>query len=80
MPLTVTRTYNSFNQDQGDFGYSWTYAINDVNLQLDEDRELARLYGTRAYNRARERFTARRMVDDYMRLYRRLRTPKVAVA
>jgi glycosyltransferase involved in cell wall biosynthesis len=48
--------------------------------QLDEDRELARWYGTRAYNRARERFTARRMVDDYLRLYRQLRTPKTSVA
>ncbi len=55
-------------------------SLRDVLNQLDQDRELARLYGTRAYNRARERFTARRMVDDYMRLYRRLRTAKVAVA
>ena len=54
--------------------------ISEVLGQLDEDRELTRLYGTRAYNRARERFTARRMVDDYLRLYRRLRTSKVAVA
>jgi glycosyltransferase involved in cell wall biosynthesis len=55
-------------------------SLSEVLAQLDADRELARLYGTRAYNRARERFTARRMVDDYLRLYRRLRTPKVAVA
>ncbi len=55
-------------------------SLSEVLSQLDGDREMARLYGTRAYNRARERFTARRMVDDYMRLYRRLRTPKVAVA
>ena len=55
-------------------------SLSEVLSQLDEDRELARLYGTRAYNRARERFTARRMVDDYMRLYRRLRTAKVAAA
>jgi glycogen synthase len=55
-------------------------SLSDVLQQLDEDRELMRLYGTRAYNRARERFTARRMVDDYQRLYRRLRVPKVAVA
>ena len=48
--------------------------------QLDQDREMVRLYGTRAYNRARERFTARRMVDDYLALYRRLRSAKVAVA
>jgi glycosyltransferase involved in cell wall biosynthesis len=55
-------------------------SLSEVLAQLDADRELTRLYGTRAYNRARERFTARRMVDDYLRLYRRLRTPKVAVA
>src|SRR5258707_2168394 len=46
-------------------------SLSEVLSQLDEDRELTRLYGTRAYNRARERFTARRMVDDYVRLYRR---------
>jgi len=55
-------------------------SLSEVLAQLNADRDMARLYGTRAYNRARERFTARRMVDDYMRLYRRLRTAKVAVA
>jgi glycosyltransferase involved in cell wall biosynthesis len=55
-------------------------SLSEVLSQLDGDGELVRHYGTRAYNRARERFTARRMVDDYMRLYRRLRTAKVAVA
>jgi glycogen(starch) synthase len=55
-------------------------SLTEVLEQLSQDAELARLYGTRAYNRARERFTARRMVDDYMRLYRQLRTAKVAVA
>ena len=55
-------------------------SLTSVLDQLSQDAELARLYGTRAYNRARERFTARRMVDDYMRLYRQLRTAKVAVA
>jgi glycosyltransferase involved in cell wall biosynthesis len=55
-------------------------SLSEVLGQLDEDRELVRLYGTRAYNRARERFTARRMVDDYLRLYRQLRAAKVAAA
>jgi glycosyltransferase involved in cell wall biosynthesis len=54
--------------------------LTEVLDQLSQDPEMARLYGTRAYNRARERFTARRMVDDYMRLYRQLRTAKIAVA
>ncbi|MFY9645659.1 MAG: glycosyltransferase family 4 protein [Terriglobales bacterium] len=55
-------------------------SLSEVLSQLDGDRETARLYGTRAYNRARERFTARRMVDDYLQLYRRLRPSKAAVA
>ena len=55
-------------------------SLSVVLAQLDSDRELTRLYGTRAYNRARERFTARRMVDDYLRLYRRLRTSKASAA
>ncbi len=55
-------------------------SLNAVLAQLDGDRELTRLYGTRAYNRARERFTARRMVDDYLRLYRRLRPSKTVAA
>lgn len=54
--------------------------LSEILNQLDGDRELARLYGTRAYNRARERFTARRMVDEYQRLYRRLRPPKSIAA
>jgi glycosyltransferase involved in cell wall biosynthesis len=53
-------------------------SLSEVLAQLDADRDMARLYGTRAYNRARERFTARRMVDDYLRLYRQLRSAKVA--
>ena len=55
-------------------------SLDEVLSQLNGDSELARLYGTRAYNRARERFTARRMVDDYLRLYRRLRSSKATAA
>jgi len=39
---------------------------------LSEDRELCRAYGNRAYHRARERFTAKRMIDEYLRLYQSL--------
>lgn len=55
-------------------------SLAEVLSQLDQDPEVVRLYGTRAYNRARERFTARRMVDDFLQLYRRLRTVRTAVA
>jgi len=62
-----------FERNDGD-------SLAEILGELKKDRELTRLYGTRAYNRARERFTARRMVDDYLRLYRQLRTSRVAVA
>ncbi len=39
IPLTVVRTYNSLNPRRGDFGYGWTYAINDLDVVLDEERE-----------------------------------------
>ena len=55
-------------------------SLAEVLHQLDQDREMARLYGTRAYNRARERFTARRMVDELLHLYRQIRALKTAVA
>ena len=40
IPLTATRTYNSINPTLGDFGYSWTYSLNDVDMQIDEDRSI----------------------------------------
>jgi glycogen synthase len=55
-------------------------SLTELLEQLSQDQEMTRLYGTRAYNRARARFTARRMVDDCLRLYRQVRTSKVAVA
>ena len=39
IPLTVTRTYNSLKQRSGEFGYCWTYTLNDLDVQLDEYRE-----------------------------------------
>jgi glycogen(starch) synthase len=62
------------------FEHNNAECLGEVLAQLQQDPDLARFYGTRAYNRARERFTARRMVDDYLRLYRELRPSKVAVA
>jgi hypothetical protein len=31
IPLTVVRTYNSLNPRAGDFGVSWTYALNSMD-------------------------------------------------
>jgi glycosyltransferase involved in cell wall biosynthesis len=40
--------------------------------QLDADRALRHAYADRAFSRARERFTTKRMIDDYLALYRTL--------
>jgi glycosyltransferase involved in cell wall biosynthesis len=37
--------------------------------QLEADRGLRQAYADRAYNRARERYTTKRMIDDYLELY-----------
>jgi glycosyltransferase involved in cell wall biosynthesis len=40
--------------------------------RLDADRALRHAYAERAFTRARERFTTKRMIDDYLELYRSL--------
>src|SRR5205814_10714022 len=39
IPLTVIRTYDSLNQVSADFGYNWTYALNDLDVVIDEERQ-----------------------------------------
>ena len=38
MPLAVVRTYDSMNLRAGDFGYSWSYALNEMDLNIHEIR------------------------------------------
>ncbi len=45
-------------------------SLADTLRQLDSDRGLRHAYSDRAYTRARERFTTKRMIDDYLELYR----------
>jgi glycogen synthase len=40
--------------------------------KLNSDRAMCRAYAELAYNRARERFTTKRMIDEYLQLYRSL--------
>ena len=40
--------------------------------RLNADRSMCRAYAELAYTRARERFTAKRMIDEYLQLYRSL--------
>src|SRR5271170_3385193 len=47
-------------------------SLAETLRQLDADPTLRRAYADRAYARARERFTTKRMIDDYLDLYRTL--------
>ena len=48
--------------------------------QLNEDRTMRRAYAELAYTRARERFTTKRMIDQYLELYRSLRSAHLRAA
>jgi RHS repeat-associated protein len=48
IPLTVTRTYNSLNPLSSDFGYGWSFAINDMDVQLDDQRQDVTIDGIQA--------------------------------
>ena len=47
---------------------------------LNQDRTMRRAYAEMAYNRARERFTTKRMIGDYLQLYRSLLSAKSLAA
>lgn len=47
---------------------------------LSEDRTMRRAYAELAYARARERYTTKRMIDDYLQLYRSLAAVGTAAA
>lgn len=47
---------------------------------LNDDRTMRRAYAELAYARARERFTTKRMIDEYLHLYRNLIAVRVAAA
>jgi len=48
--------------------------------RLSDQRDLCRTYGNRAYQRARECFTSKRMIDQYLELYGNLVQTKWAAA
>jgi glycogen(starch) synthase len=55
-------------------------SLAETLKSLVRDRDLCRTYGRLAYQRARERFTARRMVDRYLDVYRELTSERAAAA
>jgi glycosyltransferase involved in cell wall biosynthesis len=48
--------------------------------RLNEDRTMRRAYAELAYSRARERFTTKRMIDDFLQLYRSLMSARSIAA
>jgi glycogen synthase len=55
-------------------------SLADAIRALNDDRDLCRAHANLAYQRARERFTARLMTDEYLKLYRSLCSKKSAAA
>jgi glycosyltransferase involved in cell wall biosynthesis len=55
-------------------------SLANVIRELSQQRDLCRAFGSRAYRRARERFTASRMIDEYLQVYRELLATRTAVA
>jgi len=55
-------------------------SLATILRQFDSDRPLRQAYADRAFARARERFTAHRMIDGYLDLYRGLVSAKSLAA
>jgi glycosyltransferase involved in cell wall biosynthesis len=72
----VANDIPSFREVWGDaalyFRTNDAASLSEILRQLDSDRGLRHAYADRAYQRARERFTTKRMIDDYLALYRSL--------
>jgi glycogen synthase len=72
----VANDIPSFREVWGDaalyFRTNDASSLAETLRQLDSDRPLRHVYAERAYTRARERFTTKRMIDDYLELYRSL--------
>jgi glycosyltransferase involved in cell wall biosynthesis len=54
--------------------------LTETLRKLSGDRALRHAYGDRAYARARDRFTTKRMIDDYLDLYRSLISADILAA
>jgi glycosyltransferase involved in cell wall biosynthesis len=80
----VVNDIPSFRESWGDaaiyFQTNDGAELSDALRTVSSDRELCRGFGNRAYQRARERFTAARMTSSYLELYRSLSTRSAAVA
>jgi len=72
----VANDIPSFREVWGDaalyFRTNDARSLAETLRQLDGDRALRNAYADRAYTRARDRFTTKRMIDEYLELYRGL--------
>jgi glycosyltransferase involved in cell wall biosynthesis len=80
----VANDIPSFREIWGDSAVY--FRVNDADSlaetirRLSADRDLCRAKANLAYQRARDRFTAKRMLDNYLQLYRTLIAAKSAAA
>jgi glycosyltransferase involved in cell wall biosynthesis len=74
----------SFREIWGDaalyFRTNDAHSLAENIRHLNADREMRRAYANLAYTRARERFTTKRMIDEYLQLYRSLVSVRSAAA
>ena len=80
----VANDIPSFREIWGDaalyFRTNDAVSLAESIRRLSEDRSLRRAYAELAYTRARERFTTKRMIEDYLQLYRGLIAVKTVAA
>ena len=80
----VANDIPSFREIWGDSAFYFRAndpdSLADAIRTLNDDRDLCRAHANLAYQRARERFTAKMMTDEYLRLYRSLCGKKSAAA
>jgi glycosyltransferase involved in cell wall biosynthesis len=80
----VANDIPSFREIWGDaalyFRTNDGHSLAETLRKLDSDRGLRHAYADRAFTRARERFTSKRMIDEYLDLYRSLVSAHVLAA
>jgi glycosyltransferase involved in cell wall biosynthesis len=72
----VANNIPSFREIWGDdaiyFSTNDASGLASAIRELARDRDLCRAYANRAYQRARDRYNHKRMIDEYLQLYRGL--------
>jgi glycosyltransferase involved in cell wall biosynthesis len=80
----VANDIPSFREIWGDaalyFRTNDARSLAEILRKLDADRVMRHAYADRAYARARDRFTTKRMIDDYLDLYRSLLSADILAA